>query len=344
MKILQSVDRDSLGVLTSLDNVKNAIFLAGPCPRKDFKDDWRQEAIDILKKYCFDGIVLNPTNPHFDTVDLTKQTEWEYEAMKKASAIIFWIPRTKEHPAFTTNLELGQWWGKKGVFVGYPKDSIKNEYIGVRMKMMGQKVYDNLEDLCYAAIQDLNPKTPRSWFTSDTHFGQERTLELSRRPFKTVEDMDLELISNWNKSVRPCDTVYHLGDFGENMDNLALLNYDKLNFILGNYEKKDLQKYRAELKKYKGITIYDNDECTYKDKDYEYILRHEPINPDEETKDSAKNTYLFGHIHGKDCYKRNGLEVGTDAYNYTPINDEEVNWRMNAIKKYVDENVFIDIC
>src|SRR5574344_929634 len=279
MKILQSVDKDNLGVLTSLDNVKNAIFLAGPCPRKDFKDDWRQEAIDILKKYCFDGIVLNPTNPHFDTVDLTKQTEWEYEAMKKASAIIFWIPRTKEHPAFTTNLELGQWWGKKGVFVGYPKDSIKNEYIGVRMNMMKQKVYDNLDDICYAAVEDLDPKNHTDYFLSDTHFSQQRTLELSRRPFASVKEMDLELISNWNKTIRMCDTVYHLGDFGESFDYLNLLNFDNLNLVFGNYEKRNLDAYKSQLDKFYNVSYFDNDELEYESKGNKmtYTLRHEPL-------------------------------------------------------------------
>ena len=49
------------------------------------------------------------------------------------------------------------------------------------------------------------------WFTSDTHFGSKRTLELSKRPFDTVEDMDSQIIENWNKAVGKNDTVIHLG-------------------------------------------------------------------------------------------------------------------------------------
>ena len=52
------------------------------------------------------------------------------------------------------------------------------------------------------------------WFTSDTHFSSERTLELSKRPFKSVEEMDKILIENWNSVVGQNDTVYHIGDFG----------------------------------------------------------------------------------------------------------------------------------
>ena len=52
------------------------------------------------------------------------------------------------------------------------------------------------------------------YFTSDTHFGSQRTLELSKRPFANVGEMDFALMTNWNKTVSQEDVVYHLGDFG----------------------------------------------------------------------------------------------------------------------------------
>lgn len=75
------------------------------------------------------------------------------------------------------------------------------------------------------------------WFTSDTHFGSERTLELSKRPFKTVEEMDKTMINNWNKIVSKDDIVFHLGDFGD-YKRVKELNGIKM-LILGNYEEKD---------------------------------------------------------------------------------------------------------
>ena len=50
------------------------------------------------------------------------------------------------------------------------------------------------------------------YFTSDTHFGSPRTLELSKRPFNSVREMDRTIISNWNNTVGEEDIVYHLGD------------------------------------------------------------------------------------------------------------------------------------
>ena len=51
------------------------------------------------------------------------------------------------------------------------------------------------------------------WFTSDTHFNHQRIIELSDRPFQTLEEMNRELILRWNALVTPDDTIYHLGDF-----------------------------------------------------------------------------------------------------------------------------------
>lgn len=31
-------------------NMNNSIFLAGPCPRVDYSQDWRFEAFEILKE------------------------------------------------------------------------------------------------------------------------------------------------------------------------------------------------------------------------------------------------------------------------------------------------------
>ena len=50
------------------------------------------------------------------------------------------------------------------------------------------------------------------YFTGDLHFGHENVLAFDNRPFKTVEEMDAELIRRWNNKGGKGDLTYVLGD------------------------------------------------------------------------------------------------------------------------------------
>ena len=106
-------------------SLSNAVFLAGPCPREDYGDDWRNEAISILKDAGFEGDIINPTNPEYDG-NLSWQTKWEHKGLCMASHILFWIPRDKNHPAFTTNIEFGEWMNNPNTVIGFPFESERN--------------------------------------------------------------------------------------------------------------------------------------------------------------------------------------------------------------------------
>lgn len=351
MKVITPENRNH--VFNDLDTCVNSIFLAGPCPRDDYSDDWRNEAIEILKELGFTGTVLNPTNKYYDETDkdhLEKQTNWEYEAMHKASAIVFWIERSDEHPALTTNIEFGNWIGKHGCYYGWTNDATHNNYLVTRLKMIGANRYDNLYELLSVVVNDLNRPTQR-WFLSDTHFSQQRTLELSKRPFINTKEMDLTIISNWNKTIRMNDIVYFLGDFGETFNNLKLLNFKELKFVLGNYERKDSDGNSIKedsiksLKKInRDIAIFDRGELTVELSNGMVVtLVHEPIAPADYKSDYSDKLYLYGHIHGRDVYKHNGTDVAVDANYFYPLSEDHCIWRLNAIK-YLDENIWEMTC
>lgn len=331
--------------LFDLSKVKNAIFLAGPCPRKDSEDDWRDDkAYKILNNLEFDGTVLNPTNRFFSNTDLAKQTEWESEAMHKASAIVFSLDKSENHKGFTSNIEFGMWCQHPSIFVHIPKDNSfgANNYIRLKCKEFNIPIYDTLEDTLAAAVRDLK-RQGTNWFLSDTHFGQERTLNLSKRPFLTVDHMNKALISNWNKRIRVTDTVYFLGDFGDSTDYLDCLNFRELNFIKGNYERRDDNKdFLKKLKSMKNVNVFDQDECTLSINGFNYIMRHEPINGKKIPKDYI---CLYGHVHDRSKVKSNGFDVGVDGNNYKPYSQEEIDFYANALKQgFYDKNIFSTKC
>lgn len=62
-----------------------------------------------------------------------------------------------------------------------------------------------------------------TFFTSDTHFGDHRTINISRRPFASTADMDAAMIRRWNSVVTSQDEVWHLGDVARRPDDVAAL-------------------------------------------------------------------------------------------------------------------------
>ena len=135
---------------------KKSIFLAGPTPRSLDIETWRIEAIEILKKLGFDGIIYVPEKEFDDrTFNYENQVWWEREALYNASTIVFWIPRSKDLPAFTTNVEFGYWLSKNNekVLFGRPDDSEKNRYLDWLYKTeTGKESFNNLDDLLKEAI------------------------------------------------------------------------------------------------------------------------------------------------------------------------------------------------
>lgn len=156
------------------------------------------------------------------------------------------------------------------------------------------------------------------WFTSDTHFGSERTLQLSKRPFKTVSKMNTEIIDNWNDVVSDNDLVYHLGDFGD-FSKREYLNGEII-LIKGNY---DMDIPDSTFSSVVDSLVLDK-----------MFLNHYPSNHSNEMFN------LFGHVHQLCMIKNYGLNVGTDCHFYTPINMETVNFYKNAIEIHYDKEVF----
>jgi len=332
---------------------KKAIFLAGPTYRIksnttitsegfDVPKSWREDALQYLSIKGFDGIVYLPewennTKPNGWTY--TKQVEWEVAAMNASDYTLFWIPREmKDLPGLTTNIEFGEWLHSNRIVVGAPDTAEKMEYIKSRCAMEGIPFHSNLQECVQDICDKITEKTISTnslWFTADTHFSQLRTLQLSKRPFKSIEEMDRDMIRNWNFKVREDDTVCHLGDYGAvetAFEILKQLNFKKLLLVPGNYDTPELCEV---LKADPRVEILSQGD-TLNVSGVEMRLVHEPEHIE------GNLFHLYGHVHQLQMVKTNAFNVGTDCHEYAPINTDTVMFYHNAITKHYDKNVFND--
>jgi len=130
--------------------------------------------------------------------------------------------------------------------------------------------------------------TNKTWVISDTHFGHARIIELAKRPFASVVEMDLEMIRQWNETVGEDDTVFHLGDFQwKDMGYFSNLKGHKI-LIKGNHDP-------APTLALPWDAIHQYHEITQSQK--RFVLFHYPI--EEWNHKFHGSVHLFGHTHNQ---------------------------------------------
>lgn len=165
--------------------------------------------------------------------------------------------------------------------------------------------------------------TANIFFTSDTHFGHGGALGLFRRPFASVAEMDEALTTNWNETVRPADTVWHLGDFAvratpARMRTILERLHGTKHLIAGNV---DAPATRA-LAGWASVANYAELELAGR----RLILCHYPLRAWNDQHRGAID--LHGHSHGRLKPLPRQLDVGVDAWAFRPIALEEVLARL----------------
>lgn len=80
------------------------------------------------------------------------------------------------------------------------------------------------------------------WFTSDWHLGHQRIIELSNRPFGSVDEMNRQIIDRHNEVVREDDTLWIVGDvcmgpIRESLKLIGELRCRKVYLIAGNHDR-----------------------------------------------------------------------------------------------------------
>lgn len=134
-----------------------------------------------------------------------------------------------------------------------------------------------------------------NYYISDLHFGHKNCLAFDNRQFKSIEEHDKTLITNWNNTVGIDDDVYLLGDISWYNTTKTIDIFNQLNGVIhlirGNHDEKllkgrGLQSRFMEVVDYKELSLPDGKGI---------VLCHYPI-------PCFKNHYygwyhLYGHVH-----------------------------------------------
>ena len=316
--------------------VSDSICLCGSRPSPHSGWGWRGEVVSILRDLGMDGAdFLGTVNSGGH--GLKEQAVFERLATRLSSANVFWFT-ADGHRAWPRDYAmLGECLGMPGTFVGCDPEFPGFDEIRAMCGLANAECHDSMKSLCDAVFGNFD-HPERIYFISDTHFSQIKAKMVWGRPFEDITDMDLSMISNWNKTVHSQDTVYHLGDFGEPYA-LSLLNFGRMYFVNGNYENKRKVDMEPAFEEDGRVEVIPSGSiCTLDG--FDYRLCHEPC-PEGECGDDG-NFWLYGHIHSSQRIKRNGINVGADCNGYFPVPADEIERLRMQVRNFADDNCFCE--
>jgi calcineurin-like phosphoesterase family protein len=151
----------------------------------------------------------------------------------------------------------------------------------------------------------------KTFFTSDTHFGDHRVLNIRPRPFGSVSEMNELMIERWNSRVREHDVVWHLGDFASNtkiaQSILSRLNGRK-HLVIGNIDREGIRALGwSSVQAYMELSL----------DGVMVVLCHYPFRTWNGVHRGAIN--LHGHSHGRLKPLRRQFDVGVDENDFSPV-------------------------
>lgn len=189
------------------------------------------------------------------------------------------------------------------------------------------------------------------FFTADTHFSHRMVLQYDQRPWYCVEEMNEKMVARWNATVKPDDTVFHLGDVSMGKPNevewAGKLN-GHLRLIEGNHDKDKRKRAlfplyfeevykRDKIIELEGLKIY---MCHFPP-DFNPYLQNKTSEAWQGTRDELIehcDLLLYGHIHR--AYQGWGVKsvnVGCVCWNYRPIALDQILERLHSSKREESE-------
>lgn len=174
------------------------------------------------------------------------------------------------------------------------------------------------------------------FYIADCHFDHGNIIHFDNRPFKTVDEMNETMITNWNKAVSNSDEVFILGDFCWSKEDrwielLSQLNGQKT-LIKGNHdiEPSKSRRYFADVKERKIIddngrkVVIDHfpSPC-FRNHFYGWFHLYGHVHNSFEWNMMEHDRYLMEQLYDKPCYMYN-VGVMMPYMDYTPRTLDEI--------------------
>ena len=298
--------------LDGFDNFENRVIYLRIKPSVELKK-LRSELAQRLEKFCeiseFDRelhftfhatLVMKDIQRKFDRI-------WEY--------LQSWeVPKMEQYVIRITILT-----NKRRILAEY--DLLQRKILSRRDALDRKKFHKTISKLdkkrepSEIKFEDISNKE-KIYLFSDVHFDHGNIIKYCHRPFNTTNQMNRELLSNWNDAVNENDVVYYLGDMTYGRKRrpidywLGRLN-GKIFYVRGNHDKDVITR----------ATII-SDRFGIKYKDYNFLLMHDPHRPF-----GYESWIIHGDKHNNNLkdypfinQKNKTVNVCSEVVNYTPLN------------------------
>lgn len=147
----------------------------------------------------------------------------------------------------------------------------------------------------------------RLFFTADEHYGHQNILKYCERPFKTIEEMDRTLWTNYIKLVNPGDCCIHVGDMSFNSKPVREGMTFRCNdiFLRGSHDNPSRYKITSLMLRYAGLDI-------------------QVVHDLAEASVIGQDLVFCGHVHDNWKWKflpsgSLAINVGVDVWCFSPV-------------------------
>lgn len=145
------------------------------------------------------------------------------------------------------------------------------------------------------------------FFMSDLHYGHKNILEIDKRPYNTIEDMNSYIVEELKTKLRPSDVLFDLGDLFWKSTNIKIckevldsIGTENIYKIMGNHDPYKhyytTEKTNNLVDKFKVISDILDIHIKYGNSEYLVSLCHYPILDFNHMYHGG--LHIYGHTHG----------------------------------------------